>query len=427
MISSCFIAAGAAFSYWIDFAFSYISASSASWRVPVAFQLVVAIPLFTVVLFLPESPRWLILYGRADEAMNVLSALNNVDINDTRIYKEFLAIKDSMIEISSGSFSDIFTQGEKRHLHRTLLACVIQSFQQITGINFLMQYLAFMFLTQFGYEAWLARLMAACVGVVSLFASIVPAVGIDNYWGRRSLFLFGTSIMCASMIVLTGMSWLGGQTGQVVGTLFIFFFGIAFVIGWQGMSWLYSVEIVPLRIRGPATALSTAFNWIMNFWVVLIAPIALHDIGWRTYIIFAVMNAFIFPCVYLFFPECAYRTLEEMDVIFHAASLSRTPWTTVVRDSREAPLWYGRDGQKAFDYEDSAWHKRNVRFSDEVSSSTEKTQKFSSQSGGFDDSSSSEGDEDLTTGDTVSHANELPAGATTEARKKMMSRDSGRV
>lgn len=83
------------------------------------------------------------------------------------------------------------------------------------------------------------------------------------------------------------------------------------------MTWLYPSEIVPLRIRAPSSALSTSANWIFNFMVVMITPVSFATIGYQTYIIFAVINAFIVPCVYFFYPETAYRSLEEMDEIFH--------------------------------------------------------------------------------------------------------------
>lgn len=80
--------------------------------------------------------------------------------------------------------------------------------------------------------------------------------------------------------------------------------------------WLYPAEIVPLRIRAPANGLSTSANWAFNFMVVMITPVSFSSIGYKTYIIFAVINAFIFPVVYFFYPETAYRSLEEIDTIF---------------------------------------------------------------------------------------------------------------
>lgn len=85
------------------------------------------------------------------------------------------------------------------------------------------------------------------------------------------------------------------------------------------MTWLYPAEITNLRIRTQANALSTCSNWLSNFLIVMITPPAFANIGYRTYIIFAVMNAAIIPCVYFFFPEPKGRSLEELDVIFASA------------------------------------------------------------------------------------------------------------
>ena len=51
--------------------------------------------------------------------------------------------------------------------------------------------------------------------------------------------------------------------------------------------------------------------------VVMVTPVAFANIGYKTYIIFAVINTFMVPSVWFFFPETAYRSLEEMDEIFH--------------------------------------------------------------------------------------------------------------
>ncbi|PQE29665.1 Major facilitator superfamily domain general substrate transporter protein [Rutstroemia sp. NJR-2017a BBW] len=122
------------------------------------------------------------------------------------------------------------------------------------------------------------------------------------------------------------------------------------------MSWLYPAEIVPLRIRAPANGLSTSANWIFNFMVVMITPVAFNSIGYQTYIIFAVINAFIFPAVYLFYPETAYRSLEEIDNIF----IKTKSWFGVVRVAKNEPLRYGKNGELLIDYENTEDHLRRT-------------------------------------------------------------------
>jgi hypothetical protein len=131
---------------------------------------------------------------------------------------------------------------------------------------------------------------------------------------------------------------------------------------------------VPLKIRAPSNALSTSGNWIWNFMVVMITPIAFAKIGYQTYIIFAVINAFIVPCVYFFYvslpsltrpdqqlilhsqPETAYRSLEEMDDIFRASN----GWFNVVKIAKPSvtPNRYDKHGQLLVNYLESDEHRR---------------------------------------------------------------------
>lgn len=97
---------------------------------------------------------------------------------------------------------------------------------------------------------------------------------------------------------------------------FFFLYYIFFGIGWQGVPWLYPTEINSLSMRTKGAALGTATNWIINFMVVEITPIGIASIGWRFYIIWTVFNAAFVPIVYLFYPETAGRTLEDVDRFF---------------------------------------------------------------------------------------------------------------
>jgi hypothetical protein len=86
--------------------------------------------------------------------------------------------------------------------------------------------------------------------------------------------------------------------------------------------------------------------------VVMITPVSFSSIGYKTYIIFAVINAFIFPVVYFFYPETAYRSLEEIDTIFRKTK----GWFTVVSTAKHEPLRYGKNGELLIDYEQTEEH-----------------------------------------------------------------------
>lgn len=132
MLEGALITGGICLSYWLDFALSF-APGAVSWRFPIAFQIVFALIIFCTILELPESPRWLILRGKEDEALSVLSALNDLPQDDEQVVSEFTAIKETVVEMSSSGFRDLFTMGPDRNFHRAALGFVSQMFQQISG------------------------------------------------------------------------------------------------------------------------------------------------------------------------------------------------------------------------------------------------------------------------------------------------------
>lgn len=114
---------------------SFTTPNEISWRLPIAFQIVFAIIIVTGIVGLPESPRWLILKGREDEALEVLAALADAEPTDKFVLNEFQAIKDTVLEQAKGTFKDLFAMTRDREFHRVVLAYVNQMFQQISGIN----------------------------------------------------------------------------------------------------------------------------------------------------------------------------------------------------------------------------------------------------------------------------------------------------
>ncbi|KAF2119113.1 general substrate transporter [Lophiotrema nucula] len=348
MIEGSLIVFGVMLSYWIDLGFSFLEPSTISWRFPIAFQIVLALFILITIPGLPESPRWLVLKGRDEEALDVLCALSNLPPEDKKIQSEFQAVKDTVFEMSKGGFKDCFTMGPNRNFHRTCLAYVNQMFQQISGINIITYYAATIFEQNIGLSGFLSRLLAACNGTEYWMASWIAIFTIEKF-GRRSLMIFGAVGMSASMCVLAGTTSKVSTGLGITAAVFLFVFNSFFAVGWLGMTWLYPAEITPLSIRAPANAIATTANWIFNFMVVMVTPVAFANIGYKTYIIFAVINAFMVPCVYFFFPETAYRSLEEMDEIFHKT----TNAFNVVKIANEMPHRFDKKGNIVIAYEET--------------------------------------------------------------------------
>lgn len=360
MIEGMLITAGITLSYWINYGFSFMPDSEVAWRFPLAIQILFAVVIFTSISNLPESPRWLVMQGRNDEAAEILEYLNEKPRDDPYIINELIAIQATVQEMSKGSYRSLFDMSEYREFHRVALAYINQMFQQISGINLITYYAPSLYREIGLGQGNLPKLLAACNGTEYLMAAFIPIFIIEKV-GRRPLMLFGAAGMSISMAVLAGTNYrlthLGDSKAGIGQAVFLFVFNTFFAIGWLGMTWLYPAEIVPLRIRAPTNALATSANWIFNFMVVMITPVAFDSIGYQTYIIFAVINAFIFPFVYFFFPETRYRSLEEMDAIFKKS----TNIFNVVSISVKEPYRYDKHGELKPEYLEEAIRRKSIR------------------------------------------------------------------
>ncbi|KAI0736145.1 general substrate transporter [Fomitopsis betulina] len=323
MIEGSLITFGIMISYWIDFAFFWLTGSSAQWRVPIALQIVLALIMVVGIFFLPESPRWLAKHGRDAEALAVIAALEDKDYTAESVQLTYHGIHEALAAESGSDMEqrsplrDVFTNGRSQNFRRAFLGVVNQCFQQISGINLITYYATILF-QNLGINDVNSRIIAAANGTEYFFASLIAIFLIDRV-GRRPLMLFGSIGQTITMVLLAVLGAVNTSGSRVASAVLLFVFNSFFAVGWLGMTWLYPAEIVGLRIRAPANAFSTASNWIFNFVVVMITGPAFNNIGWKTYVVFASLNAFIIPIVYFFFPETAGRSLEDMDVIFALA------------------------------------------------------------------------------------------------------------
>ena len=79
---------------------------------------------------------------------------------------------------------------------------------------------------------------------------------------------------------------------------------------------MYASEIMPFRTRNKGVALGAASHWLSNFIIVYITPQAIHSFGYRLYLLWTILNAIFVPITWLFYPETAGRSLEDMDAVF---------------------------------------------------------------------------------------------------------------
>jgi sugar porter (SP) family MFS transporter len=321
------IAFGTMLAYWIDYGASYAPAhiDQLTWRFPIAFQIVFGLILIIGTLYLPESPRWLLSKERYEEGAAVLAALHGCEPANEEVQFQKAVILDS-IAASSGpdgktaSWSELFSGGKTQHFRRVILGASSQFFQQLGGCNAVIYYFPILFQSSIGTSHNLALLLGGVNMIVySIFATTSWFI-IDKV-GRRQLFLWGSVGQGLSMVLVfaclipdngEGPSAKGAGVG-------LFTYIAVFGATWLPVPWLYPAEINPLRTRVRANAVSTCFNWLFNFTIVMATPVMITNIKWGTYLFFAVINFCFIPIIYFLYPETKKRSLEEIDIIFAKA------------------------------------------------------------------------------------------------------------
>lgn len=123
--------------YWIDYAFS-AGSCSAAWRVPVVLQCLCIFPILGMLPVIPEKPRWLAAHGRPDECLRVLARMRSVPVDDAdvrRIHRNIVRAVSLESSIRPGSWRGVLRNDRVQSRTRLLIACAIQSLQQLGGIN----------------------------------------------------------------------------------------------------------------------------------------------------------------------------------------------------------------------------------------------------------------------------------------------------
>ncbi|KAF7122287.1 hypothetical protein CNMCM5793_000244 [Aspergillus hiratsukae] len=330
------VAIGTLISYWVDFGASY-GPPDLTWRFPIAFQCVFGLFIIIGLWFLPESPRWLFARERYEEGERVIAALMGKEIADHSVQLQKTLILDSLRASGqagkSTPMSAVFTGGKTQHCRRMLLGASSQFFQQIGGCNAVIYYLPVLFEKSLGQTPFMSMILGGVNMIVySIFATM--SWFLIERVGRRKLFLIGSFGQSLSMVIAFACLIPDNEQAAKGAAVGLFTFIATFGATWLPLPWLYPAEISPIKTRAKANAISTCTNWLFNFLIVMVTPIMIRDIGWGTYLFFAVINASFIPVIYFFYPETAGRSLEEIDLIFAKGHMEKMSY---VRAAKELP------------------------------------------------------------------------------------------
>ncbi|KAJ3535859.1 hypothetical protein NM208_g6960 [Fusarium decemcellulare] len=318
MLSWGFLAA-----QWIGYGSTHAN-SSFQWRFPLSFQAVPAMILAIGILFLPESPRWLMEKDRAEETRETLRRLHYDGTNDDFILAEFQEIQNSIQadgRSQTRSWSEIIKRPSWRR--RLLLGCGIQAFGQLSGIN-VINYYGPRIYESLGITTSQSLMITGINGTTGIVENTLILLIIDRI-GRIWPVTIGAFGMAGCMLTNAILNKYFPPTASnpnadalraqvAMNFVFQLFFQPLGCI-----SWIYPAEIFPTEIRALGASLSALSNWCLNLVFAQCSPIALGDLGFNYFYFFFAFNLISAVCYILFYPETKRRTLEEMDLVFATA------------------------------------------------------------------------------------------------------------
>jgi MFS transporter, SP family, galactose:H+ symporter len=287
-----------------DTAFSY----SGSWRWMLG---VIAIPgiLFLVGVFvLPDSPRWLLMRGRREEALEVLRSLRG---DPAVVSREAREIEEQLKRPQRGWHMFL----ENANFRRSVgLGVLLQVVQQLTGINVVMYYAPRIFQAM-GYDVIAQMWFTAAVGLTNVLATFI-AIGFVDRWGRKPILYAGFAVMAVGLGVVGTTMYLGIATEaqQLLAVAMLFLFIIGFAMSAGPLVWTICSEIQPLKGRDFGIACSTLTNWVVNMVVGATFLTLLSDFGRaQTFWLYAGLNVLFLWFTYGLVPETKGVTLEEIE------------------------------------------------------------------------------------------------------------------
>ncbi|QVL57444.1 MAG: sugar porter family MFS transporter [Simkaniaceae bacterium] len=303
-VNQLFITIGILGSYLIGFLF----VESQSWRIMFALAGIPAAIQFLVMVFFPESPRYLTNIGEKTKAFNILKKY--------RATEEDAALEISHIEKirkkKKAHWSELFSKS----VRPALLAGVgVTIIQQITGINTIIYYAPTIFKFA-GIGSDKAALLATTwVGTINVLMTFVAIYLLDKV-GRKPLLLFGLGGMALSLIIL-GIGFHQTVSKELIGIialicLFTYIASFAFSLGPIG--WLLNSEIYPLHIRGKAMGVATCANWVSNFIVTATFLNLINLLGKSgTFWLYGIIGFLGLFFIWLRVPETKGKSLEEIE------------------------------------------------------------------------------------------------------------------
>ena len=302
-INQLAIVIGILLAYYVSWTLADIGISS--WRWMFASAAVPSVFFLAALIFLPESPRWLVKENRPAEAVRVLERINS----RTDAATELRNIQEAVAE-ETGSVMDLLKPALRRPM---IIAVALAILQQITGVNTIFFYGSEIFTKQIGNQPASTALMAnVIVGLVNLAFTVVALAVIDKI-GRKPLLMLSSGGMGVSLVILGALFRTNPQAAYPIFAVILVYVA-CFATGLGPGVWVVMSELFPTRIRGRAMAISTVTLWLACTALTLTFLSRVEAIGPSgAFWLYAAICLLTLTFVWRVVPETKGKTLEQIE------------------------------------------------------------------------------------------------------------------
>ena len=300
------IVTGILLSYSVNYLLTGIGPTN--WRWMFASATIPSTGFLLTLLFIPESPRWLVQKGHVSEAQHFLARI----AGPQAAAQEIQAIKAAISEESG----DLLDPAFRKPL---IVAILIALFSQFTGINTIIYYGSIVFLEHVPHQTASTALWAnVMIGMINLVATIVGMSLIDRA-GRKPLLTSAFAGMALSLLGVAAA--IRFQAASVVVLLFVLTYVACFAIGVGTGTWVMMAEISPTRVRGRAMSVATVCLWCGTLLVTLtFLSLVNMFTAPGAFVLYAAISIAAVLFVWRGVPETRGRTLEDIEKYWLAQS-----------------------------------------------------------------------------------------------------------
>ncbi len=285
--------------YLTNFLFKGIGEDS--WRWMLGIMLVPAGVFAVLVRTIPESPRWLVLNNRDDEARAVFERTGDTEALNN--------IKQEHLLSQHGTGESLF---QAKYRKPILFAVLLAMFNQLAGINAILYYAPRIF-EMAGYGQEQAYLQPVYIGLANVVFTLLAMNFIDRF-GRKTLLIIGSFGMIF-FLGLTAWAFYSNVSGNTSVVFYLIGFIAFFAFSQGAVIWVFIAEIFPNSVRSQGGSLGSFTHWIMAAIISWTFPIIVEGSekgGFYSFLFYTVMMLLHLLFVWKFLPETKGRSLEQI-------------------------------------------------------------------------------------------------------------------